>query len=424
MLAFTVPQGSVAGINNITIIDSKFNFASASFTVTTPSVTVSPQNGPVGSVVTVTGSNFIDNSTLNINFDGNQIATSPSPLTANATGQFLATFNLNFNDSAGAKQVLASDGVNSASANFTVNSSITLSLTNGIIGSSVNVTGSGFVASQPVAITFAGSTIQTIPASFNTTGDGFFNVAFTIPTGQIAGGKTINATDASSNSAIATFTVIPSISLNPTSGNAGSTVTVSGSGFAANKQITATYAGSSITLSGTTSTNATGSFSGATFTVPTSTAGGAQTVVFNDANSNSANGTYTVNTFTQRITVTLSNSAPATQVIINGGYPQPNTLAADGTQYSIQMVAGASFTLSFSNSGNTRDGFSLSNAFSATSSSYTASINSISVTAYEQVQNSFSTTFNGGSPVGGDSLNFDRDVFRKWFIDNCDSEFQ
>ncbi len=40
---FTVPQGSTAGIKNVTIIDSKFNYASANFTVTTPNITVTPQ---------------------------------------------------------------------------------------------------------------------------------------------------------------------------------------------------------------------------------------------------------------------------------------------------------------------------------------------------------------------------------------------
>jgi hypothetical protein len=396
---FIVPQGSAAGNKTVTIIDSKFNYASANFTVTTSNITVSPQSGPVGTTVTVTGSNFITNSIMAINFDGNSIATNPSTVTANATGWFSATFNFNVNDTAGVKQVLASDGVNSASANFTVTPSITLSPTNGPIGSSVNVTGSGFAASQPVIVTFAGSTIPTIPVSFNTNGVGFFNASFTIPTSQTAGGKTVNATDASLNAAIATFTVTPSIYLNPTSGNAGSTVTVSGSGFAGNSALTATFAGSTVTISGTTSTNSSGSFTGANFTVPTSTAGGNQTIVINDANSNPANATYTVNTLVQLITVTMSNSAPSATVTVNGGYPSPSTFLADGTQHSITMVAGAPFTLSFSNNGNTRYGFNIAGSFSATSSSYTASFTPVTVTDYEQfkVTASYSTS-DGSTP--------------------------
>jgi len=405
---FIVPQGSSAGNKTVTIIDSSFNYASATFTVTTSNITVNPTSGPVGTNVTVTGSNFIDNSTITLNFDGNPIATNPSPVTANATGWFSATFNFNFNDTAGVKQVLASDGVNSASATFTVTPSITLSPTNGPIGSSVNVTGSGFAASQPVIVTFAGSTVATTPVSFSTNGFGFFNASFTIPTGQTAGGKTVNATDASSNAANATFTVTPSISLSPTSGNVGSTVTVSGSGFAANSALTAKFAGSTVIISGTTSTNSSGSFTGANFTVPTWAptwaTGSVQMVIITDATSNSSSNTYTVNTVSQSITVTMSNSAPSTTVIVNGGNPNPNTFAADGSSHTITIFAGASFTLSFSNSGNTRDGFIVSSAFSATSSSYTASFNSISVTAYEQVQNTFSVTNSGGNPPSGDTL--------------------
>ena len=72
----------------------------------------------------------------------------------------------------------------------------------------------------------------------------------------------------------------------------------------------------------------------------------------------------------------MSNSAPGATVTVNGGYPSPNTFAADGNPHKYNDGCRRTFTLSFSNSGNTRDGFNVSNAFSATSSSYTASTNS------------------------------------------------
>lgn len=99
---------------------------------------------------------------------------------------------------------------------------------------------------------------------------------------------------------------------------------------------------------------------------------------------------------TQPITVTLSGASSRT-VTINGGNPSPSTFTADGASHSISMDAGASFTLSFSNSGSVRDGFSVSSAFSATSGSYTASSSAVSVTAYEQVQNTFSASGLTGS---------------------------
>ena len=401
---FTVPPGETPGNKTVTIIDKNFNYVNTTFLVTTPTITVSPTSGPVGTTITVTGSNFIDNSTININFAGNPTVTIPSPIAANPTGSFSATFNFNFNDSAGINQVMASDGINSAFANFNVIPSIKLNPTTGPIGSLVTVSGTGFAASQSVTVTFAGATVATIPVNVNTDGFGFFTANMTVPTGQTAGAKNVVVTDANSNSATTTFALIPSISLNPTSGNAGSTVTVSGSGFAPSSTLTATYAGSPITISGTTITNATGSFSAATFTVPLTTTGGAQTIVIKDASSNTANTIFTVNTLYQGITVALSNSAPSATVTVIGGYPSPNAFAADGTKYNIQMVAGAPFTLSFSNSGNTRDGFIFSNVFSATSSSYTSSTNAISVPAYMQVQNTLSVSFNGGNAGSSDSL--------------------
>ena len=89
----------------------------------------------------------------------------------------------------------------------------------------------------------------------------------------------------------ATYTAI---SLNPTSGSPGSSVTVSGSGFAANSVLSATFAGSTVSLSGSHTTDASGDIpAGTTFTVPASTVG-SKSVVVTDASSNSASATYTV----------------------------------------------------------------------------------------------------------------------------------
>src|SRR5207253_2434477 len=75
---------------------------------------------------------------------------------------------------------------------------------------------------------------------------------------------------------ISNYTVTVSavtITLSPTSGHVGDSVSISGSGFPASTSLSATYDGNSLTLGGTTSTDGSGSFSGATFTVPVSTAG-------------------------------------------------------------------------------------------------------------------------------------------------------
>ena len=74
------------------------------------------------------------------------------------------------------------------------------------------------------------------------------------------------------NSPTASFTVVSAISLSPTSGAVGSTVTVTATGMlGSHSGVTATFGGGSVSLSAST-TASTGGLT-ATFTVPASTSG-------------------------------------------------------------------------------------------------------------------------------------------------------
>lgn len=106
-----------------------------------------------------------------------------------------------------------------------------------------------------------------------------------------------------------------SIFLSPFEGDIGSpiTVTVTGSGFAANSLLSATFGGSTVSLSGSHTTSTTGNLpSDMTFTVTPSTTG-AQFVVVTDASSDTASATVT------------ANSAPTASV-------SPTSLAMDDGQ--------------------------------------------------------------------------------------------
>lgn len=70
--------------------------------------------------------------------------------------------------------------------------------------------------------------------------------------------------------ASAPFVVTPEVTLSASSGNVGDTRTVSGSGFKASSTVTIYYDGNSV---GTDTTDAAGTFTGFTFTVPSSTRG-------------------------------------------------------------------------------------------------------------------------------------------------------
>ena len=446
----TVPAGSTSGNKQVEIVDSKFNYANSTFTVTTASITVSPANGAAGTSVTVTGSYFVSSSTITLNYNGNPLATTPSIVTTNAAGGFSATFVAA--GAAGVQTVSATDGVNSANTVFTITPSITITPASSPKGSQVAISGSGFAANSAVTLTFAGQPLLTSPGTIGTDVTGsFFGATFIVPTaytgvqtvvatdtnsnsgsfsftvsaatislspssgtvgttvtiaggnfvasssitidfdgaaiattqanslGQIpsgvtyqipvttAGAHSFTAFDTSLNSGFATFTVIPSITItSPTSasGVVGSSVTISGLGFAANSGLTATLGGTSVILSGTTSTTAQGSFAAATFIVPSSTAG-SNTIIFSDSaipTQNTASTTFTLlpsisiapNNGNVGATITLSGSgfAANSQITVKYGTNTVTTIPPTvTTSASGAIPSGVTFTVPASTAG-------------------------------------------------------------------------
>ena len=107
----------------------------------------------------------------------------------------------------------------------------------------------------------------------------------------------------------------------------------------------------------------------------------------------------------QPIKVAMSDSAPSATVTVtdltNPGAPLPSTFPSDGSVYYIDgMSSGDSFTLSFSNgAGSVQDGFSVSNVFSSTSITYTATSSELDLSAYEQID-----TFTASGVSSSDSV--------------------
>lgn len=156
----------------------------------------------------------------------------------------------------------------------------------GPVGSSTNLIGTGFTSGGQVTVTFAGNPLTFTGCSSGTaagmmitaTLTGGFVCAFTVPTSNM-GTQTIQATDVSSKATpTATFTVTtPAVTLTPTQGLSGVTVTGSGSGFTADVTITFTISGGgTIGSASSCASGTTGTFSDCTFTV--SGAGASYTV--------------------------------------------------------------------------------------------------------------------------------------------------
>jgi hypothetical protein len=113
---FTVPD-AIAGAHNVRALDvyTSTYTPNATFTVNSPSITLSPTEGQVGQSIDVTGTNFKQNATVNIYFDSTLVRTA----SANGTGHL--TTNLTIPSVLpGVYTVNASDSVNYATATFNV----------------------------------------------------------------------------------------------------------------------------------------------------------------------------------------------------------------------------------------------------------------------------------------------------------------
>lgn len=266
-----------------------------SFTIT-PVIGLSSSSGYVGDQITVAGTGFAASKNVTITFHNVNVGTAQTDASGSLTD---ATFTVpdSYRGSHTVKALDASTYYDTAS--FTTNQSITLSPTSGAVGDEVTVSGTGFRVSKLIAITFDGNTITTTPASVSTNTNGSFsNAIFTVPTGanDVYEVKASDGyyTDTANFSTVAGITLSP-ITSQTSPGHVGDEVTVSGTGFLVNHQVTVTYLSLPITVA-TTATNANGAFS-ATFDVPASE-GGDHTITATDG----------INTITS--TFTMESTAP------------------------------------------------------------------------------------------------------------------
>ena len=327
----TFSAADTAGIKPVVVSDG-VNSVTANFTIV-PSVTpITPTSGPQGTIVTFGGAGFAANSDINVFVGGTFAQTVPVNLGTNSNGSFSGSFIVPFS-SAGSQTVNITDanGNFNSSQTFTVTiPTITVSPNTGTVGQTVSITGSNFVTSSSINITFDGALfVQTAATSSGQ----FSGASFQIPA-SITGSHIIKVVDSSNNSINATFTVSPSLTLNPTSGIVGSSFTIASNGFAATSTVNLSFGGSQISTNPSTlTTGSTGSFS-ATCVVPNAT-GGNQTVTATDSstNHNSASTLFRVD---EQITITSNPTG--------SGY-----VTVDGTPYSTPQtfiwIAGSQHTL-------------------------------------------------------------------------------
>ncbi len=195
---------------------------------------------------------------------------------------------------------------------------IYLSPPSGVTGTTVTVTGSGFSTNEtPITFYYDSTVVATAPSvpSANISG-GLSGITLVVPASP-SGPHTIVASGPN-NSANTTFTVTPGISVSPSSGAPGTTITVTGSGFSANETaIKVTYDGTAVaTTPSAPSTNSQGGWS-ATFVVAVSPSGS-----YNIGASGSTTSAGSVSNKTFTVTPCIStnspSAAPGSSVTITG----------------------------------------------------------------------------------------------------------
>jgi hypothetical protein len=256
-----------------------------------PTIALSPASGTVGTTVTVRGENFASfaNDQLHIFFGNTEVAGSPIKVPGN--GKFTHDFPVPDSAMPGTALVSVRDqsGNQLAKAEFVVpQPHVSLDKGGGVVGTTITLNGSGFRAGETVNFTFSPHPEIDL-GSVTATPVGECSYVFTIPVSTGKEHKVI-ATDKAGNTAQATLSVIPTITLDPISGAIGDEVNATGSGFGYKSRFSIDFEGKSVK---TDKTDENGSFN-VSFKVPDLEL---QTynVTISDAESNTAVIAFTIN---------------------------------------------------------------------------------------------------------------------------------
>ena len=252
-----IPTNAGAGVKVVEGTDTAAQIGTFNFTVSARVLTLTPSSGPGGTKVLLGGSDMTPGGKIlagNLDFNSGDWNTADISIDSAGT-IFPTTLSVPTSLAPSTYTVMATDNAGTpliAIGTFTVTKpTIVLNPVTGSINSSFTVTGSGWlpgtISGAAVQITFSYTNTATPPAvvagtPITTIPDGSGNIAaaITVPLDAAAGKITVKAADSKSNSATdATFTVPGAlITLDKSQGVVGTTLTVSGSGFAAYTAIT------------------------------------------------------------------------------------------------------------------------------------------------------------------------------------------
>jgi hypothetical protein len=261
------------------------------FTVS-PEISLSPLSGSVGISVTVSGNGFGKNEgNIRVTYDG---ADAKTGVSADSKGAWNVTF-LVPNSIKGVHTVDASGASTGADevpdVTFFVSSAVGIKPESGYVGDSITINGCGFGSSESgITVTLDGGVINSGVAANS---DGCWTISLVIPP-SIGGSHFIDAYSASTAAndvADAELIVLSKVVIEPAEGCVGSDISVEGTAFSAEEEVTIKY---DDTLVAESVTDADGNFQ-ASFKAPKSV-GGKHNVIANDDGGTSASGVFTMET--------------------------------------------------------------------------------------------------------------------------------
>ena len=266
---------ATASFSNVTVAGTSSGTASIS--------SLSPGAGPVGTSVTISGSNFgATQGSSALTFNG----TPATPMSWSASGIVAPVPT----GASTGSVVVTVGGVASNAPTFTVTTAAptltSLSPTSGTVGTSVTITGANFGASKGTSTVTFNGTVAT-PTSWSASG-----IVAAVPSGTTTGAVVVTVGGMASNAL--PFTVAagaPTLtSLSPTSGTVGTAVTLTGTNFGS------TQGTSTVTFNGTAATPASWAASSIAVLVPSGATSGNVIVTVNGVASNASLFTVTVGT--------------------------------------------------------------------------------------------------------------------------------
>jgi hypothetical protein len=177
-----------------------------------PNIAANLAGGIVGTLVTLSGWNFENTSLITVKYDGITVPTSPPQAQTNSSGGFSNVW-FNIPPSAFGNHnvtVTDNDGNSAEPVTLDVTPSITVAPTSGLNGTFATVVGNGFAADSSVTIDtgMMGESNMPVTATATTTVTGSFTASFIVPQDNYPRSYTITATDANSDSASGTFTIV------------------------------------------------------------------------------------------------------------------------------------------------------------------------------------------------------------------------